>query len=394
MTEPVLQADTIGTRSHSSFLAYARSRGLKEADAIDEWNKMPEAERGKFITQFWESKKSELDEGGRIHRKQKSSRLSRFFVILGMLVCFAGIGYIIYMKTKLPYTNWDWPVHLLNATYEELPETIIESRSVMLLEREEPFEQNMELGKGIDLTNNVLTEAVNYEGEIQGLSQPEMKTFLEIVSEENQKSNIVKEMARAQIPTKGLGGGIEYLSGVESNSTSMYIIMATSVTSKKMKIKNPDLKPVVKAIIANISLANFISLYGTHYISGYTNAAQFIGIIELKTETKESKDQIKTMLNSTGFPQALASLEVELQNYHVSVRKNVRMYVQGANIQKIPMGIQELLAAHEEFISETRKAVSMPVSVTCSPYSTLPSIQLNQPLLDAFKGYSVFLMKI
>eukprot|EP01022_Parablepharisma_sp_SALTPOND_P008052 TRINITY_DN135121_c3_g1_i1.p2 TRINITY_DN135121_c3_g1~~TRINITY_DN135121_c3_g1_i1.p2 ORF type:complete len:519 (-),score=37.37 TRINITY_DN135121_c3_g1_i1:686-2242(-) len=376
----------------SSFLAFAQSRALKESEATEAWQRLTEQERNDFVKTYWDTQARALDQGGRIKRKNPPKKFPQLILFFGLLAAFAAVGYWSYINFQPKFTPWDWSVIFIDESYTLPAEPMIHSRSVMLLEREEPFDSKMELGRGIDLNNNVLAEVVNFEAEAQGLIQPEMKTFLEVISEEKQRSNIIKEMAHASIPTKGLGGGIEFLAEVEANETSMYIIMATTVTIRKTRVKGADLKPHIKALAMNISLHNFISLYGTHYISGYTSAAQFIGVIEIRTENAKDKFQVKAALNSTGFPNALAALEIGLEQRKVAHRKNVRMYVKGVNIQKTPMSVQELLAAHEEFIMETRKAPAMPVAVTCSPFSTLPAVQSSKEFLEALENFTVGLI--
>ena len=295
--------------------------------------------------------------------------------------------------------EWDWKIVLLDETSRIAniqADPIIKSKSILLLEREEPYESTMEIGKGIDLLNNVYGDIVNNDMEIQGLSKPEMQTFLEIISDENQRSTIAKEMARSDIPTKGIQAGIQYISDLEANSTSMFIIIATTIVSKKTKAKNADLKPTLRDNLNSnkLSFKDFMQMYGTHYISGYTNGAQFIGIIEIYAETKIGKHEIRGSFNKTSFPSVFLSIEAKLDEKNIAHRKNIKMFVKGVTVQKLPVSIQDLILAHEDFISETRKAASMPLTVTCSPFAGLPGIQANPSILHQLINFNVFAFDI
>ncbi len=399
----------------SSFSAFTQERALPDSQATAQWHGLPGTQRDKYSQEYWSGQEKQLDREGRIHRRKCAPADSHAAQPIGgarkcwiafaiAIVVLAGIAAAVMIRSRgegeAKLSDWDWKVTLLNGSTSEdfgkgkedgdlAAGGQVSGRSVLILERQEPFESEMELGKGIDLANNVYGDIVNYESQVEGMSKAEMQTFLEIISEEKQKSTVAKEMAKAEIPLKGLQGGVQYLSELESNTTSLYIVIATAVVAKKIKIKAPELKPYIKDYLKAANVSSFTKKFGTHYISGYTNAAQFIGVIEIRTESKTDKDEIKASFNSTTYPNILLSLEARLSARNIAFRKNLRMYIKGVNIQRLPLSIQDLLAAHEEFILETRKTGCMPLLVTCSPLSSLPAVQGQLGFMQGLEDFKV-----
>ena len=225
-----------------------------------------------------------------------------------------------------------------------------------------PFNNDIEFGFGINPKGRIFSRAITYEEtrETDNYARVDQKIFSVVTKQENEKQTRVVAGMGVSGTCFEVSGELEYMTkAITNEKTSHLYILHSYESNKKLVIKKPKLLNGAKSYLQKKGLSAFIKAYGTHYVSGFINAASFFGEIKIQTSSTENARAIS--IKAKAVISKLGSLKAEYSNDEKSLddkyNMEVRTSIRGLPINAQIATISQLWGTYGKFIACLNKEI-------------------------------------
>lgn len=253
-----------------------------------------------------------------------------------------------------------------------------------------PFKATFKLGVGISDADEMKIEAIMSPGshncqEVLTPAPPYTWMKKHLISSSEDITSLKKQFVSGEANYYAFKASGSYgkLDTFQTNSqTITCLIMHVIDGDNSVHIQSPILPQSVLDDIEKYSLDEFLQLYGSHYLAGYTKSAVFFGIVEINlTESRlinEMKAKASLGLGTIASIGLGGNLEGEFRQELNSVTTqyslNAELMCKGVRLAQTVGNINDLVKAHQEFVSKAQEA-NMPSKAICKPWTSFPEFR-------------------
>ena len=251
-----------------------------------------------------------------------------------------------------------------------------------------------------------ISDNYNLPSQPKEFSTAGSNSFLRVITNESQKREVleISGFITAELKSFALkvSGALDYINNLNTNNKVCLVICHSIVypIQRNLDLGSVQLSECLKKEISEInskdSMEDFLDIWGTHLVTGYSNCSAFFGLMEIEVASQYEKqkiaERIRANLNMT--------LEVESPLIDEETIRMLRNYrctynVQLTGIRNLfsvsPSNLVELLNSYAEYCRQSlqfSESETVSAIIHCTPWVSLRVFLDNRNAIKYLKETS------